>query len=339
MNLLTLDICPVTGRGGIVKYQSVRDYFFKAEGEWTLFVDPASGHLWLNPRPTDGDIPGLYEVYYTHREGFEVTPVWANAIAIARSRRLGYEAPSASSLAARIIARMPTVSAAGAMDMLKIPAAQRGKMLDFGCGNGEFMARMHGHGWEVVGVEPDPKAVAHLKRRYGFDARPSLQDCEDLAGSFDLIILNHVIEHLPDPVEILAGCKKLMKPSARVIVVTPNAQSLGHRVFGRFWRGLEVPRHLNIFTATSLRQAFQAAGLEIQTLTSETRLARGLFSVSLLARRGHECIEINLKVGNVTRLASFAFQVIEGLLVALDSRLGEELYCAGKLLPNWNGRN
>ena len=267
-----------------------------------------------------------------------MTPVWANAIAIARSRRLGYEAPKASSLAARILVRMPTVSDSGAMDMLKIPAAQRGKMLDVGCGSGEFMARMHGHGWEVVGVEPDPKAVAYLKRKYGFDARPSLEDCEDLAGSFDLIVLNHVIEHVPDPVEILAGCRKLMKPSARVIVVTPNAQSLGHRVFGRYWRGLEVPRHLNIFTAASLRQAIQAAGLEIQSLTSETRLARRHFSISLLARRGHGCIEINLKVGKVTRLASFAFQVIEGLLVAVDSRLGEELFCAGKLLPDLQHR-
>lgn len=333
MNLEPVDVCPVTGRRGVVRYPSVRDYSFGAEGNWSISADAGSGHLWLSPRPSDADISSLYENYYTHGGQDKETSIWAKAIAIARSRRLGYPPPRDAGLAAQIVARMPTVSDSGAMDALKIFAHEQGRLLDLGCGSGSFMARMQKWGWDVVGIEPDPKAVAHLKGKYNFDIRTSLIGCDDLAGSFDLITMNHLIEHLPDPLQTLKQCRKLLRPNGRVIVVTPNARSLGLYIFGQFWRGLEAPRHFHVFTATSLRDTFKAAGFEVDTLTTEGRMARGIFTVSLQAARGRQRIEVEPTFRASEKLAGYFFHLIEGLLLKIYPQLGEELYCVAALAP------
>ncbi len=74
----------------------------------------------------------------------------------------------------------------------------------------------------------------------------------DQSQLFDLITLSHVIEHVHYPIDLLRACHRLLKPGGVLWLETPNIKSYGHRFYGRFWRGLEPPRHLVIFSPSGL---------------------------------------------------------------------------------------
>ena len=77
---------------------------------------------------------------------------------------------------------------------------------------------------------------------------------------FDAITLSHVIEHVYDPNALLESCFKLLRPNGYIWIDTPNIDAQGHRYYGPFWRGLEPPRHLVLFTRNSLMHAVRQAG-------------------------------------------------------------------------------
>src|ERR1019366_8424047 len=79
------------------------------------------------------------------------------------------------------------------------------------------------------------------------------------SATFDAITLNHVIEHVPDPISTIKECSRLLKPGGKLVMFTPNAASLSHRYFKQDWRGLEPPRHLHVFSFKSMRKLFDKA--------------------------------------------------------------------------------
>jgi 2-polyprenyl-3-methyl-5-hydroxy-6-metoxy-1,4-benzoquinol methylase len=320
--------CPINGNVGVEVYSRVTDHYFGTSGDWSYFKDFATGHLWLNPRPADSALAAIYSRYYTHKAGLELgATLMQRAHSVARHRELGYPEGGHAGLLARMLSLIPTVASAGSMDVLKLPSGITGRMLDFGCGDGSFMRRMQGVGWDVHGVEPDTLAVDTLRSRYDLDVRLALGDYSKTGERFNVITLNHVIEHLPDPVGTLKELKVLLAPGGMLIVTTPNANCLGAKVFGKVWRGLEPPRHFNVFTKASMECAIRSAGLTVQSLTTETRLARRLFWTSFLATLGHREIELAPRSEKLIKWCGYAFQILEDISNSLAGTLGEELYC------------
>jgi SAM-dependent methyltransferase len=136
----------------------------------------------------------------------------------------------------------------------------RSRLLDIGCGNGDFLARMRALSWEVHGVEPDPAAAA-AARAAGLDvATGTLADVTWPDGSFDAVTMSSVIEHLHDPGAALASAFRLLAPGGMLHLVTPNGDALGAERFGTHWRGLEAPRHLVLFNRRSLTKLLVACG-------------------------------------------------------------------------------
>jgi SAM-dependent methyltransferase len=159
-----------------------------------------------------------------------------------------------------------------------------GKILDVGCGTGEWLSFMRDLGWAVEGVEFDAAAADVAKQR-GITVRcGSLRQQNLPAASYDAITLNHVIEHVPDPIETLSECRRLLKPGGRLVISTPNSASLSHRIFGPNWRGLEPPRHLHVFSMDCLRNALEKAGFKTVRLIPE--VASSVIYESVLLRRG-----------------------------------------------------
>jgi SAM-dependent methyltransferase len=77
-----------------------------------------------------------------------------------------------------------------------------------------------------------------------------------------------VIEHLRDPAEALAECRRLLRPGGRLALATPNAASRGSRRFGARWRGFEPPRHLQVYEPRSLRTLCERAGFAVTELAT-----------------------------------------------------------------------
>lgn len=167
-----------------------------------------------------------------------------------------------------------------------IEAREKGRLLDVGCGNGSYLNQMRQLGWEVKGVEPDGEAVTVARQKFGLEVfHGSLEEARFADKQFDAITMNHVIEHVPDPIGTLHECHRVLKPGGRLVVATPNISSLGHHVFEESWRGLEVPRHQMLFSPYALRACAERAGLDVQILRTTAQSAPWMWAASSLIRR------------------------------------------------------
>ena len=243
----------------------------QASRRWLHRQCQACGAAVLTPRPLPAALGRAYRTYYTHRTP-QADPRTAAERASLSWRILdgylrteyGYGAAGdlgrAGWLVARI-ARGPRATADRFVRNLPRPGGRgRARVLDIGCGNGEFLLRMRERGWDVWGVEPDPVA-AEAARAVGIDVLASELPAEPIAGApFDAITLSHVIEHVSDPVDLLARCRANLRPGGVVWVLTPNLDSPGRAAYGPAWVSWDAPRHLVLFTRASLVRALEEAG-------------------------------------------------------------------------------
>jgi SAM-dependent methyltransferase len=133
-------------------------------------------------------------------------------------------------------------------------------LLDVGCGSGSFLGVAQELGWRCAGIEIDA-AAAEKARRFTPDVFVGdALAAPFAAGSFDVVTAFHVIEHVTDPVAVLARMLEWTAPGGRVIVEVPNAGGIGAALFGAAWSSLELPRHLWHFTPATLARLVTLAG-------------------------------------------------------------------------------
>ena len=240
--------CPLCGSGAPIAYEGLQDVTFGVDGTWNLAqcANETCGLMWLEPMPSLSEVHRFYEGYYTHRESgpgmSRMHRLFAQLVGSARDRRDAWA--------------------------LYLDDSPVGRLLEVGFGDGARLKYFQQKGWEVVGQEYDPVA-AEKARSAGFTVH--LGDLATLrlpAGSFDAVVGSHVLEHVVDPVGFLAEACRLLKPGGRIVMVTPNIKSYGHRRFGEHWRGLEVPRHLHLFSIESLERA--GSGLPLASYSIRT---------------------------------------------------------------------
>ncbi|MBX9860705.1 MAG: class I SAM-dependent methyltransferase [Sphingomonas sp.] len=117
---------------------------------------------------------------------------------------------------------------------------------------------------QVVDIDPSARDAAEAQGHDFFLGRIEVYETDQ---RFDVILLLNLIEHVDDPVAVLAKVRGLLKPGGCVIVKTPNHDSLDARLFRHHsWGGLHAPRHWVIFTPESFRRAATKAGLKIDRL-------------------------------------------------------------------------
>lgn len=245
--------CPVCHCLGRSIYSGLRDRLFDTGGVWSMSrcSDEACGLLWLDPRPIEEDIHRAYKSYYTHAPRHFARPLVATLVSTT-FRGLSY----ATLLAGRLLQERAAVA------NMHLGGLAPGRLLDVGCGDGAFLQRMKAFGWTVEGCDFDESAARTAESRYGITVKVGrLSDIAYPGDSFDAVTLNHVIEHLHDPVAVLREIERILKPSGTVIAVTPNATSWGHGIYGSDWRGLEPPRHIHVFSLGALRTVVERAGL------------------------------------------------------------------------------
>jgi 2-polyprenyl-3-methyl-5-hydroxy-6-metoxy-1,4-benzoquinol methylase len=148
----------------------------------------------------------------------------------------------------------------------------RGRLLDFGCGAGDFMQRMHSLGWNVIGLDAADPAVKRIRDQLHLPALAGTLPQEKWDdGSFDAITMWQALEHTHQPLEVLRDAHRLLAPKGRLIVTVPNFEGLSSCWFGSNWIGLDVPRHLTHFTAETLRGMLQRAGFSRMAIHQEHR--------------------------------------------------------------------
>lgn len=293
--------CPTCRRGsGLVRHVGARDLWFGTPGRWVVRECEHCQGLWLDPRPTSAALPQLYENYYTHgaKVGRRNRSVWA-----------------------RLRSRLPWHDLDVTAALGYLTGMSPGRVLDLGCGDGTRMEALRGAGWSPVGVDLDIQAVEAARRaNVGEIMLGTIADVGPPA-SFDAIVAFHVLEHVEDPLAALRRARELLRPRGILSVATPNATSWLHKRYGDRWRGLEPPRHLQIFSPSGLRRLICEAGFTSVDVFTTARNAGGLAFVS----EASYGVDMPRPARLVLQLKSELIQALQWLRLRWQPNCGEEL--------------
>lgn len=269
-------ICPYCGAADCVPaHEGVRDWSFDcAPGTWSYWCCQNCAALYLNPRPTQQSIGRAYARYYTHdndalsllarfkkrlgnefifhRYGLDLEPRWS--------------LPRCFSWMLNPL-KHKLVMPFGFESLQSLPKA---KLLDVGCGSGEFLKIGQQLGWDCFGLELDPEAVK-TARQLGLNVEEgSYEKLAQYSAYFDCIVCSHVMEHVYNPLDLLQKLYRALKPGGTLLLSAPNSMSDASRFFGQCWRGLEAPRHLAIPAAPFLRDYLSGMGFRVSQRVFQT---------------------------------------------------------------------
>lgn len=304
------------------------DQMYGLPGVWSFLRCQRCRSLRLEPQPTCEAISQAYPrtQYYTHCRVAGKTGVDTYAQSVKNwvaKVFMGYTSgpfPGVTWTAA-CLGKWPVLRRLVGYSMRFIPWLPDGRLLDVGCGNGQFMDRMRNLGWETTGVEIDPEA-AHIGRVAGLDIRcGGILDQVFPEGMFDVICLNHVIEHLPEPEQTLQHLMRFLKGKGLMVCLSPNPESLLARLTKNDWYGLETPRHLFLPTVSGLSALLERVGLEGRLFTVNQPVfwhAQESYRRRFRSMNPRTCARAGQALALVQRLATVAC-----------SNLGEELVFVG----------
>lgn len=147
-----------------------------------------------------------------------------------------------------------------------MPPLGAGRMLDFGCGAGSYLARMKAIGWTVTGVDASTHLASNLTEKGWEVYSGSLPNAALIGRTFELITLWQSLEHVPDPVGVLQAALALLTPGGKLIVAVPALDSWNFASFGGDWLGVDFPLHFSHFTKQSLLETALKAGVLVEEI-------------------------------------------------------------------------
>jgi 2-polyprenyl-3-methyl-5-hydroxy-6-metoxy-1,4-benzoquinol methylase len=155
------------------------------------------------------------------------------------------------------------------LDELETRFPGHGRLLEVGCSYGGFLAEARSRGWDVTGVELSETAAGHARSLGLRVFSGSLPDqIPNLGDPYDVLVMFHVIEHVPDPLVLLESCRKLIKPHGLLVLKTPNVESSIAKIMGSSWHWISPPAHLYLYSPATLKKLLTKAGYRTVTLNS-----------------------------------------------------------------------
>lgn len=302
-DLEELGECPVCGgTKRSLQYDNLRDkIFFSAPGVWKMWRCAGCGVGYLDPRPTVESIGRAYDNYYTHGDwqaGSGPFPRGDSPIKrVLNVLRNDY-------LNARYGCRFRPCVLGGRWIMqgaplkwrfidnhirhLPVPKPGHNRLLDAGCGSGDFVWTAKTLGYQAEGLEIDAKACAQA-RAHGLTVHQgSFPNTSLVSESFDEITLNHVLEHLHDPVGALREAFRLLRSGGRLWIAVPNLQGASNRFWKENSRLLESPRHLVMFDVNSMKRLLGESGFKNIRQIPIYNPSRSFYSASHAVANGND---------------------------------------------------
>jgi 2-polyprenyl-3-methyl-5-hydroxy-6-metoxy-1,4-benzoquinol methylase len=219
-----------------------KDYNYGLPGLFKYVRCKICGFVYENPRPTSNRIMDLYPNSYGRFLPDSIEKIEKEINAAVHVRRF------------RIV-------------QLFAPKGSR-SIFDIGCGSGSFLEHMRRRGWSVSGLEPSAEHVRFAKTHLGLHNiyKGVWPFINELNIQVNVVSLFHVLEHLLFPIEALSASRSILTPGGIVVLETPNVQSWPARLFGPRWVTLDAPRHVNLFSKSTLRRCLERAGFEVLML-------------------------------------------------------------------------
>ncbi|UYW01019.1 class I SAM-dependent methyltransferase [Flavobacterium agricola] len=248
-------------------FLEVEDYSVSHQ-KFKLLYNEEYDILKTDPQPNATDLPKYYESedYISHTDGKR-------------------------SLFEKLYQVVKTKNNSDKVKLITKTNAGAGRVLDIGCGTGDFLIAASSAGWKITGYEPNEKAktLACNKNVELVDATEELAD-----ASFDVITMWHVLEHVADLNAQIAELYRLLKPGGKLVIAVPNFKSFDAKYYKQYWAAYDVPRHLWHFSKKSIRKIFEEQAL---FLTAVEPLTFDSYYVALLSEK--------YKTGSMNPLKAF----------------------------------
>lgn len=230
-------VCNLCSADNTLPFMMMRDRLHWLPGSFSLVQCRKCGLVYMNPRPSADELVAYYpEDYSPH----DTEPDEARSPIVRLNRRYAIDKRC------RMVERF-----------IKPP----GRVLDIGCATGTFLDGMRRRGWQPYGVELTTHAAAYARERLGLDVRiGTLHDEPFPAQFFDAVTMWDVLEHVPDPLAELREVRRILKPGGVLVFRIPDASSPERRWFGTYWAGFDSPRHLYVFSPTTVSRLLEKAG-------------------------------------------------------------------------------
>jgi 2-polyprenyl-3-methyl-5-hydroxy-6-metoxy-1,4-benzoquinol methylase len=317
---------------GAELYSDLADSLFSAPGLWSFrrCTSPECGLLWLDPMPLKEDIHKAYKNYYTHAAYTKSDSFLQRLFDSAKQGYLAnhFAYTEGVGLAVRLLGLLPWLYPGRPAELdfsvMWLKAGARGRLLDIGAGSGWLVDHMNRLGWQAEGLDFDTQTVTSARSRGLIFHQGGLVEQRFADASFDAITMSHCIEHFHDPLAWLIEAHRLLKPSGRLSLATPNTNSYWHQIFGKNWFALQPPCHLHLFNRASLTQLLQQAGFGRPKVFTSIRDANGSYLGSRAIKQFGRYDMLN--VGGVSiKLQARIMQMLEGLAKQFDADAGEDI--------------
>lgn len=228
--------------------------------KYRIIQDPDYGYRRLDPIPDEGETTKFYQSQY-----YDLIRKGERAPDVHKLMAGGEEADRERSW----------LSSSVYSDILAV-LEQKGnlsskRLLDVGCGTGEFIAFMRQHGWDAVGLELCSEAVAIAKSRglevYNLSIEEFLSKHLQYSSAFTVVTLLHVLEHVPNPVELLNLAKNLLTDKGIIVIQVPNdfneLQLAAQKKMNKKPWWIAIPDHINYFDFYSLHALLERLSMRI----------------------------------------------------------------------------
>mgnify|MGYP003881789771 CR=1 FL=1 len=146
-----------------------------------------------------------------------------------------------------------------------LPAQSR--VLEIGCGSGELLNYFYKIGkFDVVGIEQNNYICEYAKEKYGLGIINADIEEYDLGEKkkYDLVLMQHVLEHLKDPITVIKKIHKSLKENGYLVLWIPFFDSLEQKIFGKYWAGFDAPRHLYFFSVDKIKEILTENGFFVK---------------------------------------------------------------------------
>lgn len=323
-DLEVLEACPACGEGlGFAEHYSRGDDFLNFPDVWYLHHCHSCKSIYLNPRPDEASLPLAYKSYYTHKvtndETLRGNGIVQRLILGYLQKRFNFKSDNALKIGWLLFSLILPLRMKLDIYCRHVPKSMcnsRTRLLDLGCGNGDFLMRAQSMGVDVTGVEPDPVAVKAMKYRGLKVLQGDLKSSNFSDNSFDYVTLNHVIEHVQDPKQLMAELFRVTAAGGVVWLGLPNPQAYGLRIFKQAWKGLHPPFHLVIPSNEVLKGWLLEVGFENIEFKRRGAESKGLW-------REYDTLAKREKVGP-KRFFSKVLKVILSLNSTISYKNSEE---------------
>lgn len=258
-------ICQACGQPlGMVSLAHPVDYEYAVEPAqpYRYLRCERCGSEWLSPRPEDAALPAFYPAnYHAHNDDH--------------------------GLVAGLLVRVRGWLR-GRKYRVLLEGRDRGALFDVGAGDCRHFEELgrYAH-WQFAGVEIQ-EAVAAAARDSGYDIETGTLETMDLErhlGRYDVVSMNHVLEHVGDPREVVDRCRQLLRPGGFLIGQLPT-NSTWETVFGGAWAGYHYPRHLQVFSRSGLAELLRAGGFSEVRVSSAPHCQAAISMQNQLLAKG-----------------------------------------------------